>query len=68
MKKLIFCTAYRSCLKPCVEVTYATSLDRYFVSSGELENCEEKGGKIMFQLSRYVEIEIVRRKSKTSCF
>merc|ERR1719232_263792 len=50
--------AYRSCQKPCTEVTYTTSVDRFFLSSSEMRNCSEKGGKVMFQLSRHVDIEI----------
>ena len=58
-------SAYRSCLKPCIDVTYATSVDKYFVSPEELGECREKGGKIIFQLSRYIEMEVVRMKLKT---
>ena len=57
-----FYLAYRSWQKPCTEVTYTTSVDRFFLSSSEMRNCSEKGGKVMFQLSRHVDIEIVRIK------
>ena len=52
-------SAYRSCLKPCIYVTYRTSLDRYFVSPEDMGSCEEKGGRFMFELSRFLEFEIV---------
>ena len=52
-------------MKPCIDVTYATTVDKYFVLPEELGDCRAKGGKIIFQLSRYVEMEVVRMKLKT---
>ena len=56
--------AYRSCLKPCTEVSYITSVDKFFLSSSEMGDCTEEGGKLMLQIGRYIEIEIVRLKCR----
>ena len=62
--KSLFSLAYRSCLKPCTEVSYTTSVDKFFLSSSEMGNCTEKGGKLMLQIGQYVKTEIVRLKCR----
>ena len=56
-------------MKPCIEVTYQTSLDKFFIPKEEREafassfgndNCGEDFGIIRIQFSRTVGFEVVR--------
>ena len=47
------------CKKPCIDVTFSTSVDKFY-SERALDGCPKKSGKIMMQFSKTFEYEIVR--------
>ena len=51
--------AYEMCKKPCIDVTFSTSVDKFY-SERALDGCPNKSGKIMMQFSKTFEYEIVR--------